>query len=309
MTYISDLIKLSRPKFLLYTVSTHIIGAIEAYKQTGNFSWTIFFLLQFTISITHLMTHFFNEYGDYEVDKLNKKNSAWTGGSKMLKNGAIKKETSLLMGLLFTMFSLVGGLTVMIYYYIYINRSIPYDFFLFGMSVLFLSIAYSVKPFQLSYHALGEVIVSYVITFATPVVGCIVQNGYIGMDLIKILIPLFINNFTRMLVMNLPDKDGDKKGNKNTSVVLLGEEKTIILTNIFYLINYVYIIPNLDIHIYIKLGYLFVLPLRWWQSLRLNQDNWWNIEASYNSIPYVESMTVLLTALFISMGSYLSVVN
>ena len=34
MTYISDLIKLSRPKFLLYTVSTHIIGAIEAYKQT-----------------------------------------------------------------------------------------------------------------------------------------------------------------------------------------------------------------------------------------------------------------------------------
>ena len=31
MIYISDLIKLYRPKFLLYTVSTHIIGAIEAY--------------------------------------------------------------------------------------------------------------------------------------------------------------------------------------------------------------------------------------------------------------------------------------
>lgn len=184
------------------------------------------------------------------------------------------------------------------------NFSALITFFLYGISVLFVSIAYSVPPFKLSYNALGEMIVSYVLTFAAPLLGCLIQNGVISRNLLFSLLPLFLNNMSRMIVMNIPDRDGDLKGGKITSVVLVGEDKSVALNNLFYLINYVYIIPNLPIHEYVKLAYLSILPYRWWQSLRINRPNWWNEQYYYDSIPFHESLTVAFTGIALCIGLY-----
>jgi len=44
------------------------------------------------------MTHYWNEYCDFEVDGMNEKGGSWTGGSKMLIKNKLKPTTSLWMG-------------------------------------------------------------------------------------------------------------------------------------------------------------------------------------------------------------------
>lgn len=296
---------LMRPKFIYYSAITHTIGVLEAMRQGHPINIGLFLSLQFTITITHLMTHLYNEYGDFEVDKLNEKNGSWTGGSKVLKNNLLSKETALRMGVVFSGLSIAGGINTMwMFYNNAHNINALFTFAFYGISVLFVSIAYSVKPFQFSYNALGEVIVSYVLTFVAPILGCVIQNGLISRNLLFSLMPLFINNMSRMIVMNIPDRDGDLKGGKNTSVVLLGEERSVALNNLMYLINYVYIVPNLPIHEYVKFAYLSILPYRWWQSLRINKPGWWSEPHYYDSIPFHESLTVLFSGIAVCVGLY-----
>ena len=93
-------------------------------------------------------------------------------------------------------------------------KQIPWPFVLFGLSVIFVSAAYSLPPLRLSANALGELCVSYVLTFVTPTVGLLIQDGRFTYDFWLTLLPLFIVNASRMIVMNIPDRDGDSKGNK-----------------------------------------------------------------------------------------------
>ena len=116
------------------------------------------------------------------------------------------------------------------------------------------------------------------------------------------LIPLIINGVSRMLIMNIPDTDGDRKGGKNTSSVLIGEDKAVMLNNICYLINYFIVIPQLNLPIGVICGLYCTLPLRWWQSLRVNVPNWWTEKYWYDSIPYVESLTVIATGFGLFLG-------
>jgi 1,4-dihydroxy-2-naphthoate octaprenyltransferase len=133
------------------------------------------------------------------------------------------------------------------------------------------------------------------LTFVTPTVGLLIQGGNFTYDFWKTLLPLFIVNASRMIVMNIPDRLGDEQGGKQTSVVLLGEEKAILLNNILYLATYLVVIPQCDLPFLVSMSYFVPLPLRWWQSLRLNSTAWWTDRAMTDSIPFVESLYVLAT--------------
>ena len=84
MSVISSFITLCRPKFLIYTPIYYSIGCVLAKKEEGILdSWEFVKGLVF-VWMAHIMTHFFNEYYDYETDCKNKTPSPWTGGSRVL---------------------------------------------------------------------------------------------------------------------------------------------------------------------------------------------------------------------------------
>lgn len=305
------LLRLGRIKFLYYSIALHACGILLFWTMQHqqqlplNFDWSLALLLQYTISTTHVMTHYFNEHADYEVDKLNENAGAWTGGSKVLAKGWLPRKAALIMGWLLLIFGSVFGGVATIARYIYVHHdgviawsSIPWDFVLMGISVAFVSVAYSVPPFRLCARGLGELCVSYVLTFGTPVVGFVVQGGVLNSWFFIVLLPVFIVNAARMVVMNIPDREGDAKGDKITSVVLIGEEKAVSLTNLVYLATYLYIIPNLPgLSMNIRFGYLAMVPFRFWQSLYLNQKEWWKIPDQTDSLPFWESMFILFTVI------------
>lgn len=255
------------------------------------------------------MTHFVNEYGDYEVDKLNANAGTWTGGSKVLREGLLSRDVALKAGsVTFVLGFSLGVACVCRFSYTFLGEKslynllenpslLPWGFILLGLSAFAVAIAYSVEPFKLSSQALGELCVSYVLTFVTPCVGLLSQGGSVTWEVVYTLLPLFILNANRMIVMNIPDREGDEKGDKITSVVLLGEAKAVVVHNVITVVTFFSIIPALPLSHSIRVAYYAVMPLRWWQSLRLNSPEWWKRRDLTNSVPFVESMFILSTGL------------
>lgn len=320
---VKQLLILGRPKFLAYSLACQSVGTLVAALQGNHIDLASFGLLQSTIWLTHLGTHYINEYGDYEVDMLNANAGAWTGGSKVLKNGVIHRNTALTIGkTLLGAATVAGACCVARYASIRLNvplpnplslsslasyvrsvlASTPWTFVSFGLSTFFVAAAYSLPPLRLSANALGEVCVAYVLTFATPAVGCLMQDGHVTLGFVKLLLPLMLANLSRMIVMNIPDREGDSKGGKTTSVVLVGEEKAVVLNNGIYIATYLVVLPSLGLPLPLQLAYYATLPLRWWISLHVNVSKWWTDKHLTDAVPFYESMFVLTTVSALCVG-------
>ena len=120
---------------------------------------------------------------------------------------------------------------------------------------------------RLSRRGMGEWVVSYVLAIATPFVGVRIQGGEADASFFLSLIPLFLINFVRMMVMNTPDKEGDEAGGKITSVVMIGERQALIFHNITTLFVYALLLPVIlppYVSGWVIVGYYLPLPFRFW---------------------------------------------
>ncbi|EGD72828.1 hypothetical protein PTSG_04557 [Salpingoeca rosetta] len=318
-----DYVVMGRPKFLMYSLACHAVGVLVALQQGCEVDLVSCALLQLTVWCTHLMTHYINEYGDYEADKLNTNAGSWTGGSKILHSRGLSRNVALVIGIVLQVLAFLSGAACVLRF-VNIRHGVPLDipqstddalelvtstfahlphaFVLFGVSVFFVAFAYSLPPLRLSAVGLGEVCVSYVLTFSTPVVGCLLQGGSITFRFVLLLIPIFIMNLNRMIIMNIPDRHGDAAAGKVTSVVMVGEHRAVAINNILYLATYLIVLPQLQLGPIITTAYLLPLPLRWWQSLRINTPHWWGVRHLVDSIPFVESVFILTTVVFLVAG-------
>ena len=320
-----DYVVLGRPKFLLYSLACHAVGVLVAQQKGCEIDWLSAALLQLTIWSTHLMTHYINEYGDYDADRLNTNAGSWTGGSKVLHKKGVSRTVPLVIGIVLQVVAFCCG-AASVLRFVHVRHGVPVlppqsmddvqalvvqtfahlplAFVLFGLSVFFVAFAYSVPPLRLSAVGLGELCVSYVLTFTVPVVGCLLQGGALTYDFFLLLTPIFLMNLNRMIIMNIPDRAGDRAAGKVTSVVMVGEERAVAINNAVYLATYLVILPQLNLGPVLTVAYLLPLPLRWWQSLRINTPVWWSDRHLVDSIPFVESMFILVTVTSLALGLF-----
>lgn len=313
---IGHLITLGRPRFLFYSVACHAIGALYAVRvQQRSFDLRTAIFMQLTVTLTHLFAHYTNEYADFEADCLNRNAGGWTGGSQVLAKGLLPRVAAAYMSFL-TCGAAVsfGVLTVVRFLDVRLGVApasllsldgfaaalllVPWQFVALGLAVLAVAAAYSVPPIRLSANALGELCVAFVLSFAAPCVGLLTQAGHITPAFVEALLPFCLLSFARMVVMNIADREGDAKANKFTSVVWLGEARAVTLVNAMHAATYLLVIPQLPSLPYaIRIAYYAVLPLRWWQSIRLSSPDWWLDAALVRSLPFVESLFVLTNSI------------
>jgi 1,4-dihydroxy-2-naphthoate polyprenyltransferase len=208
-------VKLGRPKFLLYSLVTYGLGA------------SVFLLHQQTVDLAllalgllfgwggHLMTHYANEYFDYEADRANPNRTGWTGGSGVLVQGLVPREGSLAAGLLL-LFACLGLLVVMPDLW---SRAI-------GLALLALAWFYVAPPLRLNYRGAGEVTVAIALVGLGPLLAYRLQGGAQIGTLLLIVTPILLIQFARMLVMNLADRPGDLAVGKRTLAARLGPRRT-----------------------------------------------------------------------------------
>jgi 1,4-dihydroxy-2-naphthoate octaprenyltransferase len=255
-------VRLGRPKYLLYSWILCTLGVVMA-AYTGHVVDLRTYLhgLLFVWGV-HLMTHYCNDYFDLAADQANPMPTKWTGGSRVLVEGALEPTVSLSAGFVL-LFGCVALLPAM-------PRASQYV----GITTIALAWFYTAPPFRLNYRGLGELLVTTVLNGCVPLMGYSLVTGELSWFPAMLLLPAFIVQYVRMTIMNLADYPGDRLVGKRTAVVVLGPRVIVHLHALGQATAYLLLVPALlwwKLPLIVALCMAMTSPLALWQVVRLYQ--------------------------------------
>lgn len=240
-TYIKNIVRLGRPKFLFYSGLMQSIGAAAVYNVAGVYSLSRFAVGVGLGWVLHVATHYVNEYFDFEADKINDNYTSWTGGSRVLVDGGVAQSVAITLGILLSIFFL-GSIGILMLFAADVLGPQPHRLAAAGAIALVFSWMYSAPPIRLIKRGLGEATVATVLCLMLPAGAAILQIGYVPALVWMLAPPLFMIQFARMLVMNIPDAASDFRAGKLTLVVRIGRTNAARLHNALQLAAYVTLI-------------------------------------------------------------------
>jgi len=208
-------VRLGRPKFLGGGFILYGLGAAIAACHGHAIDWHRYLVGQGAVTAFQLMTHYANDYFDYDADRANATPTSWSGGSRVLPDGELPRSVALIAALVLAALGITatialagaGGLAVPTL-----------------ALVLVLAWEYSAPPLRLCAAGLGELTTAIVVTVLVPWLGFYLQApaGGGGRDLALTIVPLALLQIAMLVAIEFPDADGDAKSDKRTLVVRLG---------------------------------------------------------------------------------------
>ncbi|MBV8759674.1 MAG: prenyltransferase [Deltaproteobacteria bacterium] len=211
-------VRLGRPLFLGGGFILYAIGAAVAAATGHAIAWHRYALGQLCVTSFQLMTHYANDYFDLETDRANTTPTAWSGGSRVLLDGALSPRVALVAALVLAG---IGGVSSFV-----LGRALAT---LAAIAVLAWS--YSAPPLRLCARGLGEVTTALVVTVLVPLLGFQLQApDWRGLPLLALSIaPLALLQFAMLVAIEFPDAAGDAATGKRTLVVQLGTRRAATL--------------------------------------------------------------------------------
>ncbi|CAI5521150.1 unnamed protein product [Closterium sp. Naga37s-1] len=230
MSSVRALMRLGRLKFIPSSSILALLGALsrdinhhgpgggDGGLTEPRFRIEAFVPVALIVACSHVMTHFCSEYFDYAADVANNHRGKWNGGSGVLPAGLLPRWTALIAaGVLFA-----GSIGAQLAFF---KASAQYV----AWAAMFLSCAYAAPPFKLQYRGFGEATVAVVLTWCVPAMGALMQrpdDAFVLPTSLRAIIPLlFVQQFVRMMVMNLPDIESDLQCGKITLTARMGPER------------------------------------------------------------------------------------
>jgi 1,4-dihydroxy-2-naphthoate octaprenyltransferase len=167
------------------------------------------------------MTHYANDYFDYEADCANTTPTRWSGGSRVLPGGELPVVVALVAALALAALGLALSAVIVAG----AGRGPAVGPVLLAMGVL--SWFYSAPPLRLHGSGFGELDVALVVTGLVPLLGFQLQAGtFQGTRLLLLtILPLCLLQVAMLVAIEFPDQQGDRAVGKRTLVVRLGAER------------------------------------------------------------------------------------
>jgi 1,4-dihydroxy-2-naphthoate octaprenyltransferase len=213
---IAAFVKLGRPLFLGGGFVMYALGAAVAAHGGNEIDVPRYVLGQLAVTLFQLMTHYANDYFDYDADLANTTPTRWSGGSRVLANGDLPRSVALVAAVVLAVAGLAASLALDV---IAPPLALPTL-----LLVCALAWAYSAPPLRLCAAGLGELDTAVVVTGLVPWLGYYLQAPDLR-DLDTLLLavaPLAVLQFAMLLAIELPDAAGDGATGKRTLVVRLG---------------------------------------------------------------------------------------
>jgi 1,4-dihydroxy-2-naphthoate octaprenyltransferase len=230
------LVRLGRPLFLgggfvLYGLGAamaayarvHGGGAGGGRGASACIDWPRFAWGQVAITATQLMTHYCNDYFDFDADRANTTPTRWSGGSRVLPAGELPRGVALAAALLLALAATAATVILLARF-----GAAPSASLLLAVAIL-LSWEYSAPPLRLHSTGWGELDVALVVSFLTPLIGFSLQAAGVGVTAgsrslvlpVLAVLPLCCLQFAMLLAIEFPDAAGDAATGKRTLVVRL----------------------------------------------------------------------------------------
>jgi 1,4-dihydroxy-2-naphthoate octaprenyltransferase len=262
-------VKLGRPLFLGGGFVMYGLGAALAGYTGARIDWARYAWGQLAVTSIQLMTHYSNDYFDVAADRANKTPTRWSGGSRVLAEGALPPSAALIAALALSVIALG---TVARF------ATGPFPPLVAPQVLLMLSLAwaYSAPPVRLCARGLGELTTAFIVTLLVPWLGFVLQAGRPVGWLPLAVVPACIFQFTMLLSIEWPDAAGDAATGKRTLVVSLGGAGSarlyVLLVSGAYLTLPLWVSCGLPPRIAIAAS--TTAPLAAWQIIRVAGGAW-----------------------------------
>src|SRR5262245_10699317 len=265
-------IRLGRPQFLFGGFVLFGLGAAAAARAGAAIDWRLHLLGQLAVTAFQLMTHYANDYFDYESDRLNTTPTRWSGGSRVLPAGEIPRGAALAAALVLAAVGLAAVACLAA-----TGKVGPLGlpaFLVMGV----LSWEYSAPPLRLHSTGLGEVNVALVVTTLVPLAGFYLQAPSLAglQPLLLAILPLGCLQIAMLVAIEFPDAAADAAVGKRTLVVRLGPERGAVTYLVMLAAAYVPI-PLLawaGLPPVVAAGGLVGLPIAVWRAVRMARGDW-----------------------------------
>jgi 1,4-dihydroxy-2-naphthoate octaprenyltransferase len=212
------MVRLGRPLFLTGGFLLYGLGAAVARRAGHPVDWRLYLQGQAVVTAFQLMTHYANDYFDYQADCANQTPTRWSGGSRVLVAGLLPPGAALAAALVLAALGTVATIAL--------ARDPAVDVWVvpLGLGTGALSWAYSAPPLRLHSSGLGELETAVIVTGLVPVLGFYVQAPDLAglRVLLLAIVPPALLQVAMLLAIEFPDAEGDRAVGKRTLVVRLG---------------------------------------------------------------------------------------
>ncbi len=288
-------VRLSRPTFLLGGALTFALGALVARYEGYPMDGRLYVVGQLFVTAIQLMAHYLNEYWDVEADRFNTSRTFFTGGSGVLPEGGLSRETTLAAAL--TCLAVAGATALML---IFQYRVGPGSWVVMGLGFLG-AFFYSSPPLALAGSGYGELTTSVLVAGLVPALGHWLQAGRPNLLLVIATAPLVLLHYAMLLAFEYPDFLSDEASGKRTMLVRLGRRRGLSLHNVLigFAFGLAVVSPLLSLPVQVAGSMIFTTPLAVWQIItmrRLQRGE----PVSFNRLTFGAVALFALTAYFIA---------
>lgn len=221
MSNLKSWIKACRPKTLPLALSSIILGSFIAAADS-NFSWTIFILITITALLLQILSNLANDYGDYktgadDIDRI--------GPERMTQSGNISPLQMRTAIILMVILIIIMGSFLIFFGTPGENPLIKILFYILGLGAIATALKYTIGKKPFAYQGLGDIFVFIFFGFVGLIGTYYFHTHEIKADLFLPAASIGFLCASVLNVNNMRDYEADKKANKRTIVVKMGERK------------------------------------------------------------------------------------
>ncbi len=290
-------IRAMRAPFFTASAVPVLVGTALAFNLTGRFNLYKFILVLIGVPLFNAGTNLANDYYDHKTgnDEINTKITPFSGGSRVIQEGAVSPKQMLAASLLFFAAGSIIGL--------YLNAVTPGNVILYlGIFGLLSGFFYTAAPVLIGYRGVGEFVVGLDLGTLAILGAYYVQAHSLSWPAFWLSLPIGFLVAAILYINQFPDYDADKAVGKKHLVVRLGKRKAVYGYYLLILATYSVILATVVFKLvtpFVLLSFLTLpIALGAVKILKSNFDKFTElIPAQAKTI-----QTHLLTGLLLSLG-------
>ncbi|GEP40923.1 hypothetical protein BGE01nite_02140 [Brevifollis gellanilyticus] len=212
-----------RPQFYLFPWMALTAGAVSGSAASGRtFYWRAYLLGWAGAWLVEGMSVITNEIHDAKTDAANRNSGPFTGGSRVLAEGALS-ECQLRSGRKVA----AWGLCIVVLLAVLIPGANLAGVFTLLPVALLLGLGYSAPPLKLAYRTCGEVVVAFTHSVLLVMLGHVSQGGGLALQPWLISAPMFFAILPSITLAGFPDLEADSACGKQTLVARFGRRTAV----------------------------------------------------------------------------------